>query len=113
MSTLPCSEPPFTPPLLRLVEQHEKELRLLTADRLHPRSVKCKRVRQKQFPGILASAKAQQFGLVNNLHAELLGFVQLRAGLGAGDDIVGLPADAAAARDCGLPARGRAGILAA
>jgi hypothetical protein len=70
------------PPLLRLVEQHEKELRLLTANRLHPRSVKCKRVRQKQFPVsqfpiILASAKAQQFGLVNNLHAELLGFVQL------------------------------------
>ena len=46
----------------------------------------------------MIGANAQQFGFVNDLHAELLGFVQLRAGLGTGDDIVGLLADADADR---------------
>ena len=59
------------------------------------------------------AAKAQQLHLVNDLHAELLGFVQLGTGVRASDDVVGFLAHAAAARDCGLPGRGRAGILAA
>ena len=53
---------------------------------------------QKQIAvhSVLIGAKAQQFGLVNDLHAELLRFIQLRASLGASDDVVGLLADAAA-----------------
>jgi hypothetical protein len=58
-------------------------------------------------------AQPQHFRLVNDLHAKLLRLVQLGPGFRTGDNVIGFLADAAAARDCGLPGRGRAGILAA